>query len=100
MTVLLKARRRIEARILELESRLDAGDESLWTPYLQACWTLAQVATVTSPGHGGELLTTKQLAEQMQISPKALLRRRKNGLITPAAELGKRGRGALRWRAP
>jgi hypothetical protein len=50
-----------------------------------------------TPGASGELLTTKELAERIGVSPRMLLKRRKAGQATPALVLGKRGRAAIRW---
>jgi hypothetical protein len=43
------------------------------------------------------MVTTAQLAKLMHVAPKTILRRRKAGTIAGAIQLGKRGRGALRW---
>jgi hypothetical protein len=99
MTALLKARRRIEARIRELDGRLDAG-EDVWPAYLETLRTLTAVMAAETPGAGGRLLTTAELAGVMNCSPKKILRLRKAGRIQPAQQLGQRGRAALRWRMP
>jgi hypothetical protein len=52
----------------------------------------------TAPGAGGELLTTRQMAARLQLSPRTLLRRAKAGKAEPI-RFGERGRGAVRWAA-
>jgi len=101
MTPAQCALRRVEARLLahldQLEPRLDQGDD-LWPAYCEAAAALAAIVAHTVPGADGHLLTTKELAAALQVSPKTLLRKRQAGRLT-AVELGKRGRAALRWRA-
>jgi predicted site-specific integrase-resolvase len=47
-----------------------------------------------SPGAGGELLTTAQMAERLGIKPKTLLRHKSNGAVRPALQRGK----LIRWK--
>jgi hypothetical protein len=91
---LARAERRLLARLEELEARLDT-DVSAWPAYCEAAATLATIARQAR--ESGALLTTGQLAEQLGVSSKTILRRRKAGEITPAMQLGERGRAALRW---
>ena len=94
--VLSRAERRLIDRLEQLESQLDAG-ENVWTEYLA---TITALATLPARGDRvGELLTTKELAARLSVSPKTLLRRKKANQIAPALQLGKRGRAALRWKA-
>src|SRR5262245_34485113 len=79
----------------ELQKRIEAG-ESVWTEYSVAAVALAQIAPAIASGASGRLLTTAQLAESLNVSPKTVLRRRKKGLLQ-AEQLGQHGRGALRW---
>jgi hypothetical protein len=97
--LLNKAIQRIEQRVLELDKLLDAGDHdrASWEEYLQLVSVLAQLAMMTRPEASGRLLTTGELAYKLGVSPRTVLRRRKRGQLTPAVELGKRGRAALRW---
>jgi hypothetical protein len=60
---------------------------------------LAALLPHLTPGSRGELLTTKQMAERLGISPKTLLKRKATGEIRPALRLGARGRAAIRWKA-
>ena len=64
----------------------------------QRSWGLAHVAYTFRTV--GELLSTKDLADRLGVTPKTLLRRRAKGELKPALELGERGRAAFRWRAP
>jgi excisionase family DNA binding protein len=65
--------------------------------YCQALAALAAIAPLTVPGADGRLLTTKELASAMAVSPRTVLRKRKRGELQ-AVQLGQRGRAALRWR--
>jgi hypothetical protein len=47
----------------------------------------------------GELLTTAQAAERLNVSPKTLRAKAKAGVISQPTRLAKRGASALRWRA-
>jgi hypothetical protein len=87
----------LEGRVVELEGRLAAGDESAWPAYCDAVVALAAVEARLVPGGHGEFLTTKQMAERLQIAPKTLLKRKARGL-RPALQLGRRGRAAIRWK--
>lgn len=95
---LARAERRLVERLEQLETKLTAGDETVWTEYAHLAAALAALAPATAPGAGGELLTTRQLAERLQVHPKTVLRRAKAGQIEPV-RMGQRGRGALRWPA-
>jgi excisionase family DNA binding protein len=101
MTPAQLALRRAEVRLLErlerLEHQLDQGD-AVWRGYCAAAAALAAIVPHTRPGADGRLLTTQELAAVMQVSAKTVLRKRRDGTLT-AVQLGKRGRGALRWRA-
>jgi hypothetical protein len=85
------------ARVAELEQRLDAGDAAAWAEYRETAVALAALAERAH--RSGDLLTTGQLAQQLGVSSKTVLRRRASGQLKPAAVLGQRGRAALRWRA-
>lgn len=93
---LQRAQGQLLARLAELEARLAAGDEAAWAPYLATATALATIGPALAPGAGGQLLTTQELAERLQLSPRTVRRRAKAGQLEPV-RLGKRGRGALRW---
>ena len=94
---LARAETRLHDRLTDLERRIDAG-EDVWPSY---CQTVAALATLPARGDRvGELLSTKDLADRLGVTPKTLLRRRAKGELKPALELGERGRAAFRWRAP
>jgi hypothetical protein len=94
--------RRVEVKLVErleqLEGRL-RDEPALWCEYARLGAALATIAGAIAPGAGGRLMTTAELAESLGVSPKTILRKRKAGELTPALELGRRGRGALRWGA-
>lgn len=81
-------------RLTHLEARLDNGDETTWRAYGETAAALASVVARLTPGASGELLTTRQLAERLNIAPKTLLKRKKRHQITPALQHGK----LIRWR--
>jgi excisionase family DNA binding protein len=95
------ALRRAEAclveRLAHLEAQVAAGNEASWSAYCSTA-TLAAIAPVTQPGASGELLTTEQMADRLQLSPRTVRRRAQAGKLEPI-RMGARGRGALRWPA-
>jgi hypothetical protein len=88
----------IEARLAELEAKIQSGDESAWSAYLETLQTATMLQAQASPGAGGALLTTAELAAKLGVAPKTILRRRARGELT-AHVTGRRGRAALRWNA-
>jgi hypothetical protein len=97
--LLNKAIQRIEQRVLELDKLLDAGDHdrASWEEYLGLVSALAQLVMTVQPEHGGPLLSTKEMASRLGITPKTLLRRRHRGELQATIQLAKRGRAAFRW---
>jgi excisionase family DNA binding protein len=94
-----RAQLRLVGRLDKLEECLAAGDEAAWASYCEVVAALAVVVTAqTAPGASGQLLTTRQLAERLQLSPRTVRRKVKAGELTPV-RLGARGRGAVRWSA-
>jgi hypothetical protein len=86
---------RLSTRLLDLEGRLT--DEETWAAFLVTLQALTRLLEV-SPGRWDQLLTTKQMAARLNVSARTLLRKRRQGVVAPAIQLGERGRGALRWR--
>lgn len=97
MDALSRAPRLLDERLGVLEARVRGGDEVAWAEYLQVVLALTAALAHAAPGAGGKLLTTRELGQVLGLSPKAILRRRKAGAIGGAVQLGRRGRGALRW---
>ncbi len=93
-----KAARLLSERLGALEDRLQAEDAAAWKEYAEVAAALAAVLPALAPERRGGLLTTAEMAQRLGISPKTLLRRKANGELTPALQLGRRGRAALRWR--
>jgi hypothetical protein len=100
MTPLERFRERLTHRLVKLDALVDVehpvGPE--WSAYVETGLALAKLThetTSTTP-----LLTTKQMAERMNVHPKTILRRRKQGLLTPVSspKAGRKG-AALRWPA-
>jgi hypothetical protein len=91
---LTRATSRLLARLAVLEAQLDAGDASGWPAYLTTLDVLLRLAPATAPGAGGELLTTKEMAERLGLAPKTLLKHAKTGAIRPEVRRGK----LVRWR--
>jgi predicted DNA-binding transcriptional regulator AlpA len=81
-----------------LAARIKAGDD-VWAEYLAALQGLVAVAGQLAPEASGRMLTTAELAERLGVSSKTILRRKAKGELTPAVQLGERGRAALRWAA-
>jgi hypothetical protein len=93
-----RAEQRLVAEIQRLEARLDAsGGDGLWTAYLVAVLALAQLARHRAQAdHESEaLMTTAELAQRLNVSPKTVLRARKAGVLTPALARGR----VIRWAA-
>jgi len=93
---LVRAANLLSARLAQLAARIDDGDETAWPDYLATTAALAQLAPATAPGANGALLTTRELAEAMNVSPRQVRRLKRAGKIAPVAQLGAR---TLRWRA-
>jgi hypothetical protein len=89
------ARTLLVARLDVLEARIRGGDETGWTDYLATVNTLVRVRAETVPGAHGELLTSAQLADRLNLSEKTVRRRWKKGQLGPSFGEGK----TLRWRA-
>lgn len=96
--ILPRAARLLEGRLGILADRVGSGDESSWGDLLATLTTYTQVLAQLAPGAHGGLLSTKEMAERLNIAPKTLLRRKAKGQVRPALQLGKRGRAAIRWR--
>jgi hypothetical protein len=94
---LARGEARLLARLADLEAQLE-GDEARWLEYAQILAALAAIAPTTAPGGLGELITTRQLAERVGLTPKTVLRRMKQQGVEPI-RFGRRGPGALRWSA-
>jgi hypothetical protein len=97
-SILARAARVLEGRLADLLDRLGEGDESAWGAFLATVNTYIAVLAQLTPGSRGELLTTRQMADRLNIAPKTLLKRKAKGQVRPALQLGERGRAAIRWR--
>jgi hypothetical protein len=89
-----RAARLTSRRLAELEERVQQGDAGAWPDFFSAAQALAALVPVLAPGSRGELLTTAQMAERLNVAPKTLLRRKARGEIRPALQRGK----LIRWR--
>ena len=97
---LTSARRRLEDRVEQLEERLD-GDHAAWSEYLDAVRTLAVLVQASGASATSEpLLTTRQLAERLQVSTKTIRKLKREGRLCPVQQLAKRGLSANRWASP
>jgi hypothetical protein len=81
-------------RLAALEARVRAGDEAVWIPFLETLSALAAILPNLAAERHGALLTTAEMAAQLQISPKTLLKRKRQGEVRPAMARGK----LIRWR--
>lgn len=95
---LARAARVVEGRLADLEGRATAGDETVWPAYLETLAAAVTLKRTLAPGARGEMLTTAEMADRLQLSTKTVLRKVKAGQLKPE-RFGKRGRGALRWSA-
>jgi hypothetical protein len=86
---------RLQARLLDLERRLDAG-EDVWADYRATLTALAELRAKVAPGGAGELVSTREMAERLGIKPKTLLKRKDKGELKPAFQAGR----LIRWRTP
>lgn len=86
---------RLTHRVAELEARLEKGEEAVWPDYLRAVEVLALLLPNLAPERHGALLTTKEMAERLGVSPKTLLKHKANGRIRPHLQQGK----LIRWRS-
>jgi hypothetical protein len=89
--VLSRGLQLLTARVLELETRIQAGDASAWPDY---CAALQTLAALDRPERG-LLLKTSEMAERLGIQPKSLLRRARQGKVQPAVRSGK----FIRWKS-
>ena len=89
-----RSARLLAARLQQLEERLREDDTAMWTEFRETAAALASVLAHVVPGRRGELLTTAEMAERLNIKPKTLLKRKARGEIRPALQHGK----LIRWR--
>jgi hypothetical protein len=87
----------LAVRFDALEARIASDDETAWPDFLDLVKTLAALFPHVSPGAHGSLLTTRDMAAKLGISPKTLLKRKRSGEIRPAVQMAARGRAAIRW---
>lgn len=80
---------RIAGRLDGLEERLQAADETAWTPYLETVTALVTLLPQLAPERRGALLTTAEMAARLQVQPKTLLKRQ--DAAGPAGEAHPRG---------
>jgi helix-turn-helix protein len=86
--------RHLTDRLAQLEERLQGADDGVWTSYVETAHTLALLLPQLPPERQGALLTTKEMATRLGLSPKTLLKHRKTGAIRLPVQRGK----FIRWR--
>lgn len=84
----------LEARLAVLEERVAGGDEIAWPLYLVTLESALKLDQQLTPGAHGELLSTKQMAERLGVTPKSLIRRKSKGQAAPASQVGR----IIRWK--
>jgi len=93
-----RAARRLAERLGHLETRLEDGDQNVWQEFRETAAVLASLLAQRAAERPHDaLLSTRELAERMNVSSKTVLRLKAKGQIRPALQLGKRGR-VLRWK--
>ncbi len=94
LLALQRAGQYLTERLEQLEARLNGNDAAIWREYRETAAALAAVLALAAPGRSGELLTTAQMAERLNVSPKTVLKWKAQGQISPARQQGK----LIRWR--
>jgi excisionase family DNA binding protein len=89
-----RASLRLQGRIEEIERRIQDGDAQAWSDYAEAVSALASVMGAMDQREPTKLLTTKEMAEQMGMSEKTLLRHHRRGVLKPAVRIGR----LIRWK--
>ncbi len=75
--LLRKAESVLTERLEQLQTRVQEGQEAAWGEMCEVVRTLAQLHTALLPEHGGAMLTTAEMASRLGVSPKTLLRHKK-----------------------
>ena len=87
-------------RLRSVVQRLQAGDEAAWSDFLETVKALSALLPILQPGANGGLLSTREMASQLGVTPKSLLRLKSKGRIRPALETAGhdgKGRRLIRW---
>ena len=92
--ILERAVARLQARTAVLEQRIEAGDDSAWSAYVETIGALVALLPRLDRGADGALLSTAEMAHRLGVAPKTLLRHVARGSVTPTLRRGK----LLRWR--
>ena len=92
--VFARCARRLAGRVEALEARLADGDDAAWREYVEAVKVLVLAVSNLTPERRGIYLTTAQMAERLNLSPKTLLKHKASGKIRPAVQQGK----LIRWK--
>jgi hypothetical protein len=88
-------------RLAALEQRIEQGDESAWAEYLETVQTLATLLPHLQPGVEGRMLTTREMADRLNVSTKTLRKWGKAGNVPEGVKVvrnGVAGRAAIRWK--
>jgi hypothetical protein len=89
-----RAQQRLLKQLERLGPQVDAGDAETRREYRETAIALAQLAAAAE--RRGDLLTTRELADKLNVSTRTIRRRRRTGSLEPAVQLGPR---VLRWKA-
>ncbi len=92
-----RVKTRLQARLVALETRLitEQDVEVVWSEFVHALDVILRIeAQLAAQAPAAPLLTTKEMADRLGISVRALLQRKKRGHIRPSVAHGK----ALSWR--
>jgi hypothetical protein len=92
LLALIRAEAHFIERLEKLEPRLDDGDSACWTEYASLASALAAIAPQLSPSVIAPVLTQRELAERLDVSPRTIRRRVKRGELPAKPRLE-----ARRW---
>lgn len=100
LVALIHAEPQLAERAEDLRARINGGDETAWSAYLDTLAVLTKVAERLGREDAGRAMTSAELGQRFRLSPRTAAKKAKAGqLPVTALRLGQRGRGALRWRA-
>jgi DNA-binding transcriptional MerR regulator len=86
-------------RLAQLEAQIRTGDD-VWPLYVTTAQTLGALLPAVRAATPEPLLTTRQLADRLGVTPRTIRKLKREGRLQPVQQLAKRGPAANRWAAP